>query len=111
MLSFRRNGAGKHGRSVGTEQSQNGAGERTNLKPHRGCAASTEQRENGAAEKSNLEPFDGDALLSELEDWAHILEGEPEVAQRLAVFTEAARGEGDIEQDVPEIEPAPEPSP
>ena len=99
------------GCSARTERGKYGAAERTNLKLHRGCAASTEQRENGAAERSNLEPFDGDALLSELEDWADILEGEPEVARRLAVFAQAARGDGDIEQDAPEIEPPLEPSP
>lgn len=62
-------------------------------------------------ERSNLEPFDGDELLSELEDWARILEVEPDVVHRLAVFAQAARGEGDIEQDAPKIEPAPELSP
>ena len=65
----------------------------------------------GAVEKNNLEPFDSDALLSELETWAHILEGEPEVVRRLAAFAQAAQDDGDIEPNSREAEPTPEPSP
>lgn len=57
-----------------------------------------------------MEPFDGDELLSELEDWARVLEGEPEVAKRLAVFARAARGEREIDLDTLNNEPTPETS-
>lgn len=67
-------------------------------------------KSNGAAERSKLEPFDGDELLSELEDWARVLEGEPEVFQRLAVFAQAAQGDGEIDLDTLNNEPTPETS-
>lgn len=37
----------------------------------------------GAPERRNLEPELAEQLLSELEDWAEVLKGEPEVIHRL----------------------------
>ena len=49
----------------------------------------------GALEGNNLEPFLARGLLEELEGWAEVLKGEPEVIHRLAVFAEAAAEEPD----------------
>jgi len=45
----------------------------------------------GAKDGSDLEPSDIQKTLQELENWAEILKGEPEVIHRLAAFAEAAR--------------------
>lgn len=47
---------------------------------------------SGADDRTKLELLSAPDLLSELEDWAEVLKGEPEVIHKLAVFAEAASG-------------------
>lgn len=54
---------------------------------------------SGAPERRNLEPELADQLLSELEDWAEVLKGEPEVIHRLDEI--AARERAGEEEDEP----------
>ncbi|MEP5732341.1 MAG: hypothetical protein ABJL67_23575 [Sulfitobacter sp.] len=64
---------------------------------------------NGAPEENNLEPFDTDLLLQNLEDWAEVLKGEPEVIHRLeALKTETDDAEGECLSD-PTLTPGLEP--
>jgi len=48
-------------------------------------------RNNGAVERNNLEPSELHDLLSELEDWADVLKGEPELIHKLDEFARAAK--------------------
>ena len=61
----------------------------------RGLILSSTCFESGAPEGNNLEPFLARGLLEELEGWAEVLKGEPEVIHRLAAFAEAAAEEPD----------------
>ena len=66
----------------------------------------------GAPERNNLEPFGCEEILTELEEWASILQAEPEVIHRLAAFAEAAEcasdeAEGNSPMGASFEEPAP----